>query len=1054
MKIPSFKYSCFNAVLTLAVLPMLVGHAVYGETPQQIPQKIVFNRDIRPILSDACFHCHGRDEHERKGELRLDTSEGAHADLDGRFAIVDGRPLESELFKRIMTQDEDDIMPPSDSHKKPLTKHQVALVKKWIEQGAEYQGHWAFIKPVRPAVPTSNWAQQASAPLDHFIHSGLQERGLKPSPRADKRTLIRRLSLDLTGLPPSEAEINDFLQDDSANVYNDLVEYYLKSDRYGEHRARYWLDASRYGDTHGLHFDNYREIWPYRDWVINAYNKNLPFDEFTRDCLAGDMVPSATLDQKVASGFNRCNVTFTVKNEEFYTRYAIDRIKTTSTVWLGLTLGCVQCHDHKYDPITMKDFYQMFSFFNNITEKAETAVIGAGKEPPPTVQVPSEVQRVEMKVIQQEVSLLEKQLQERKNKTNSEFKAWLSSRQKNPRQLGALSKELVFHMGFEGQENQGDVSVVEGRIGNALEISGKTNRSVPVRLLFEDTLEFSYGAWIKLPKTKEQAGIVISSMKDNRGCELSIDRQKPTFRIANSFPENAIKVTAKKDLPRGRWQHVFVTYDGSSKAKGVRIYINGKSAPLVVAHDTLKNTIVDGADISIRAKKRESDHASNSFLDELRIYDSSLDESDVKVLYQQGRMSDLLSKTDKTLNEEELVELNDYYLKTGDGIYQGIHRQFTQAQSNKQKLNKKIPTTMVMEENTKRVKFSYILERGQFDKKGEKVFSDTPAFLPAMAKGLPKNRLGLAQWLTSADNPLTARVTVNRIWQEFFGTGIVETSEDFGTQGSWPSHPDLLDWLAVEFIESGWDVKGLIRTIVKSSTYRQSSKISPAALQIDPQNRLLARAPRYRLDAEMIRDQALFVSDLLVEKVGGPGVRPYQPEGLWKAVAFVGSNTGNFKQDHGSGLYRRSLYTFWKKTSPPPSMSLFDAPTREDCIVRRERTNTPLQALNLMNDIQYVEAARQLASRMLKEGGESDDDKIRYGFLLCTATYPDEAALRVLKTSLQKFLSVYRNRPEEAGKLISVGESITDTKGDDQELAAWTMIANTILNLNFVITTR
>jgi hypothetical protein len=776
-----------------------------AQTPKESGKDgpIDFARQIRPILSENCFRCHGPDAEERKARLRLDTREGALGRLrKGRHALVPGKPAEIELIARITAVDSAQRMPPAKTNKH-LTAEQIDLLRRWVEQGAKWSEHWAFVVPRRPDLPAVQDRAWPKNPLDGFLLSRLEKEGLKPSAQADRERLIRRVTLDLTGLPPTPAEVDAFLADGSPMAYEKVVDRLLRSPHYGERLAVDWRDAARFADTHGYHIDSGRDMTRWRDWVIEAFNTNMPFDQFTIEQQAGDLLTGASLSQKIASGFNRnhmINFEGGAIPEEYHTAYLVDRVNTTATVWLGLTVACAQCHDHKYDPISQKDFYRLYAFFNNVPENG-----------------------------------------------------------------------------------------LDGSRGNA----------APV---------------LKTPTREQQATLA------------RLDAQ--------------IKET-KKELSTA------------------------------------------------------TAHEAATFKDRL-----------------------------KKLRQE------------------------------KTKLESSFPTTMVMQEMP-RSRDTFLLIRGQYDKKGEKVTAGVPGSLPPLPKGAPGNRLGLARWLVSPDNPLTARVIVNHYWQMFFGTGLVKTAEDFGARGQLPSHPELLDWLAVEFRESGWDVRRLVRLIVTSAAYRQASVLTPSLRSRDPENRLLARGPRLRLQAEFIRDQALAVSGLINREIGGASVSPYQPAGLWQELASR-ADSGNwtaqvYKQSHGKDLYRRTMYTFWKRASPPPTLVTFDAPDRETCVVRRARTNTPLQALVLMNDPTYIEAARKLAERLMREA-KSSEERISLAFRLTTGRQPQAAEMAILQKVFNAQLAVYQKDSKAALKLLAVGESPRDVCLEPAELAAWTALANVILNLDETVT--
>lgn len=1024
-----------------------------------------YNRDIRPILSENCFTCHGADSAARKAKLRLDRFEDATAKPEeGNPAIVPGKPDQSETIRRIFDPG-DDLMPPAKTHK-VLTPAQKALLKRWVAEGAKYQVQWSLIAPQRPALPAVKNTSWVRNPIDAFILNRLEQEKLKPAPEADRRTLARRLSLDLTGLPPTPETVAAYVNDPSPDAYAKLVDQLLASPQWGEHRGRYWLDAARYGDTHGIHFDNFREMWTYRDWVINAFNANLPFDQFTIEQLAGDLLPNATLDQKIASGFNRCNITTSeggAIDEEYLVLYARDRTDTTSQVWLGLTAGCAVCHSHKYDPLSQKEFYQMAAFFNNTTQPA---MDGNRKDTPPVVVVPKPQDRPRWSELQTATNTAAQQVEQRRQSARPDFEVWLAKPDFAEMQSRMPTNRPVFLAALA--EGGGESLTVEvggqartNSIGpNALWLDGAlTAKAWGVSLQaapefkdvgdFERDKKFTAAVWLK-PLTN-QTGAVFARMQEGdvqRGWDLWLEDGRPAAHLINSWSDDAIKVSAKNKLPADKWSHVSLTYDGSSKAEGLKLFVNGEEQSLNFDKNNLKRSIHTDAPFTLgqRSGGPPLEHAG---IQDLRLFDTELTKPEVKALAQLGRMQWLAQKSSQERSAEETDELYPLWLAAIDRTYRDRVDDKTKLEAEVVEITGRGSVAHVMHERDEAAE-AYLLFRGDYDKRRDKLTPATPAALPPMPAELPRNRLGFAQWLLLPEQPLTARVTVNRFWQELFGTGIVRTAGDFGVAGEMPSHPELLDWLAVEFRESGWDVKKFFKLLVTSATYRQAATTTKEKLTKDAPNRLLARGPRFRMDAEMIRDHALAASGLLVNRIGGPSLRPYQPSGIWDSVGLPEGNTRIYEQDKGDNLYRRSVYTFWKRMSPPPSLEIFNAPSRETCTVRRERTDTPLQALVTLNDPQFVEAARKLAEHTLRS---EPNDAGRLDFmaqrLIARPLRPGER--KVAAAVKKDLLAHYQKSPNEAEKLIAVGESKADPALDKPTLAAYTMVANQLMNLDEVL---
>ena len=1032
--------------------------------PKVLPP-LDYDTDIRPILSENCFKCHGFDEKQRIAGLRLDTSDGARKQLaGGAAAIVSGDLKKSELIARICDSGASK-MPPAGSGK-VLTASQVALLKRWVKEGAVYASHWAFVSPKRPAVPVVKKTSWVRNSIDAFVLARLERAHITPSPEADRSTLLRRLSIDLTGLPPSLQEQREFLTDKSPNAYDKAVDRLLASPHYGERMALTWLDLARYADTHGYHIDSGRDMWPWRNWVVEAYNRNLPYDQFVVQQLAGDLLPNATLDQRIATGFNRNHpIDFEggAIPEEYAAAYIFDRIDTTATAFMGLTMRCGQCHDHKYDPITQKDYYRFFAFFHNVPENGLDGQTGNAV---PFIKAPTPEQQVQLTSLTSKVSTLDASLKQRATELTLLQLAWEKQATLNLAGLHDVTEGIAarFRMdegtGADIIDQTGKLARVHfegapawgaGQSGPALKLDGATSAAIPAGLTFERNQGFSYGAWVY--PTSADSGTVISHMDDAtgiRGWDLFLQNGTVYAHFIHEWEKNAIRVNTKDPVPLNKWSHLFVTYEGTSKAAGIHIFVNGKSVELMRTHDTLTDSIVVSTPAHIG--KRNPAAPFKGMLQDLRVYNRALTAAEVDNIVSMGPIREALAVVAEKRSPAQREALAKYYRENVDEAYRKIASELNSAQAEKSTLDASIPTTMVMEEMPK-PRDTFILVRGQYDKPSDKVTPGTPAFLPPIPAGIAPNRLALARWLVAPDHPLTARVAVNRLWQQVFGTGIVKSSENFGLQGDRPSNPELLDWLATEFMRTGWDQKKMIRLIVTSSTYRQISKTTKEMQETDPENRLLARAPRYRMPAEFVRDQALAVSGLLVEKIGGPSVKPYQPAGLWEELAFGGGfSQQKYVQDHGENLYRRSMYTFWKRTCPPAMLQTFDAPEREFCIVKRSVTDTPLQALALMNDTTYVEAARKMAERVIREAGMSPRARLEMAFRLTMSRAPSDAEATLLTTTLASQINRYRKDPASAQKLVTVGEATADPHLDKVELAAWTEICSMILNLDEAIT--
>ena len=1226
--------------------------AVHAEESESTQAAVDYNLDVRPILADNCFACHGPDAKTREANLRLDTKAGAFSEPSGYPVIVPGKPEESELHLRIASNDDHYRMPPA-GFNKTLTPAQMDTITQWIREGAKWEEHWAFTTPVRPTPPNVKNGDWVRNPIDAFILSRLEKEGLQPASEAHKRALIRRLSFDLTGLPPTREEIHQFLADDSPDAYEKVIDAFMAKPEYGEHIARFWLDVARYGDTHGLHLDNYREMWPYRDWVIEAFNKNMPFDQFTIEQLAGDLLPEPTLDQRIATGFNRCHVTTSEGgsiDEEYYVQYAIDRADTTSTVWMGLTVGCAQCHDHKYDPITQKEFYQLYAYFNNITEKA---MDGNRKDSPPVVKLPTPEQEAELAALDEQIAELDAQTKAPIPEIDATQIAWENRMPRwttlkptslyskggatlevladdsilasgtNPEQeiyevvaelppgkwsavrLEGIKHESLSKGGF-GRSDNGNVvltnfavfiappegssqsSAVSDQAPVATDEAPVTATPVPddqqpttdnppseSEVETEPVGVDPEEPWTRIPVVQawadhEQAlgeegldGIVANAIDDKPETGWALDRRienrQAIFLVAAPFGMEGgrlkIRLKHEYDLRQkqlGRFRLALTDaptiYPIGSKitlgdwhAAGPFTAEHGNLAFYQVYEPETKNVNtndtfevndktlkwekqthwVDGQvhnDIvgensatylfrNITAVTRQkaqlyigSNDALTVWMNGAEVFsknvqrDARADQEQIQVQLKPGNNALLLKvvnysglsgfyfrmETDAPMTPADIVEIagmprgereieqqahiRDYYRQNitpdktvnenAKRAFADLKARFTDlagVQQERNTLDASLTTTLVMEERAE-PRGAYVLARGEYQHREEQVYPQTPGVLPGMPENAPPNRLGFAKWLVSPKHPLTARVVINRFWQDVFGVGIVETAEDFGTQGTPPVHPELLDWLATEFIASQWDVQKMLKLMLTSATYRQSARVTPEKLERDADNALLSRGPRYRFDAEMVRDNALAISGLLYTKIGGPSVKPPQPDGLWKAVGFTGSNTDTFVQDTGpEKVYRRSLYTFWKRTAPPPQMNILDAPSREACTIRRERTNTPMQALMLMNDPQFFEAARAFAERAIKESDETPEARLGYLFEAATARLPKPVEAELLLKTFQAHYQELEADPEAAKALITIGESTPDETLNAVEVAAWTMIANLILNLDEVL---
>ena len=1030
--------------LTIVAVITLTGIAAAADEG-----RLRFNQDVRPILSDKCFACHGFDAKKRKGDLRLDTPEGAYAVNDDAQAIKPGDLAKSELWKRINSTDDDEVMPPPESHKK-LTPQEKALFKRWIEEGAAYQKHWAFEVPVKAEPPVIQKSKfRIQNPIDAFIGDRLEREGLDFSPEADRETLIRRVAFAVTGLPPTVNEVDAFLADQSPDAYGKMVDHFLSSPRHGEEMAKHWLDVARYGDTHGLHLDNERQMWAYRDWVVRAFNDNLPFDKFTKWQLAGDLMPDATRDQIVATGFNRCNVTTSEGGaiaEEFTYRYAVDRTSTVIEAWMGLTGGCAVCHDHKFDPISTKEFYSLYSFFNSA---ADPAMDGNRIDTPPILKLATPEQQKQLDAVTAEAKAADSKIKVALKEFTYVDPATLNPPPEKLRKetvwlddaLPAGAKPSGDGKAFDFVGEESGVKPFSGKLSLRRTSQGGTSQDYfNGAVAFEVTAGAKFFAHVWLDPNDPPKAIMLQF--HTAGWE-----NRANFGDADAIRYGDVK--AKTKVQVGALPH---------PGEWVRIEVNPAAIGLK------PGAKVNGAAFSQNGGTVHWDHAgwvveTNPATDplfSLTVWDKA---NQGKILKDAPKeISDILrSVKPADRKPEQARKVHEYYLeyvsRAPEEILAPLRKERDAIKARQDQIEKDVPLTFVMADLPE-PRDAFVMARGQYDKPGEKVEPATPAIFPPLKKATPgarATRLDLANWLLSPEHPLTARVTVNRLWQQFFGTGIVKTSFDFGSQGTPPSHPELLDWLAVTFRESGWDTRKLIRLMLTSATFRQSSVTTPVLVQRDPENRLYARGPRFRLDAEQLRDNALFVSGLMNAEMGGKGVRIYQPPNIWEPVGFGGSNTRNYTQDKGAALYRRSIYCFLKRTAPPPFMTNFDAPNREQTCTVRERSDTPLQALQLMNDVQHFEAARAFAERIMTEGGASAADRITFAYRAALSRKPVAEEIAVVQDALKKFLAEYSQSGDAAGKVISNGESKPKAALPPKELAAWTLVANLILNLDETI---
>ncbi|MBL7650010.1 MAG: DUF1553 domain-containing protein [Candidatus Hydrogenedentes bacterium] len=1005
-----------------------------------------FQQDILPILGDRCFACHGPDASQRKAELRLDVEADAK-----KTAIVPGQADTSELIKRVLSTDPKEVMPPPDSGKPALSPEEAALFQRWISEGAKWQGHWAFTPPVKTAPPEVALGTWPRNDLDRFVLARLESKGLAPSPEASRETLIRRLYLDLTGLPPSLEAVDALVMDNAPDAYDRLVDQLLASPDYGEMMARHWLDSARYADTNGYQNDFQRVMWPWRDWVIRAFNDNMPYDQFLIEQIAGDLLPNATESQRIATGFNRNNKSVTEGGSieaEWQVENIVDRVETTSTAFLGLTMGCARCHDHKYDPITQKEFYEFYAFFNSTEDKGfyEETRGNTG----PQVYLPSFEQQRKLNELDGEVNRARLALEGERARIGADYDAWLAalrtvtpaSEAQAPRFAAPLRGELP------PSATSTAPTWTSGLLGQALMLNGTPEATLSLGdgFTFDREKPFSVSLWAR----PDGDGALFSKMDEANGFRgvdmLAFGDGRIDVHVINAWDSNAIKIVSEPAFTPGAWSHFCLTYDGSSKASGLRLYVNGIPVGVKVEKDVLTGPI-DTAQ-PLRIGQRTASTYLKGAISDLAFFDRALAESEPEVLLE----SALAAALPAEVPEEQAKTLRAHFDARIALQVKPQQAAFDAAQKARNEFTREIPSVMVMQERTE-PRPTYVLKRGVYDAPDttQPLQPDTPDFLPPLKAGAPRNRLGLAQWMADPANPLTPRVAVNALWQSLFGVGLVKTTEDFGVQSTPPANPALLDHLALHFVESGWNIKAMLKTLVTSATYRQSSTVSEALLAADPEGLLYSRALRYRLSAETVRDTMLSTSGLLRRRLGGPSVMPYQPDKLWDELAG-GAGQGPYVQSHGADLYRRSLYTYRKRTVPHPTLTSFDAPSFEKCLVRRGRTNTPLQALALLNGPTYIEAARNLAQRMMAEAQGDPRDRIAYGFRLTTGRRPSQTELDTLAKGFEGFSAKFNGNPEAATQLVTNGESPVPESLPKGELAAYTTVAGVLMNLDEAIT--
>ncbi|MFS4466671.1 DUF1553 domain-containing protein [Maribacter sp. 2210JD10-5] len=1069
--------SIVQGLLSLFILASCGGPSMPEDVKlayEKLPENIDFNQHVKPILSDKCYLCHGPDEAKISGGLQLHSPETAFSELPnspGKYGIFPGNAGKSESIARILSDDPELVMPVPESYL-TLSAYEKAMLIKWIEDGAEYKDHWAFLQPENTAPPKVAQTGKTENPIDNFVLVKLAVEGLEPNEKADRETLLRRLSFDLTGLPPTLEELNSFMNDDSPNAYEKQVDRLLASEHYGEQMTLRWMDLARYADTHGYSVDRYRDMSPWRDWVIKSFNENMPYDQFVTWQLAGDLMENPTREMKLATAFNRIhpqNMEGGIVNEEFLVEYAVDRTSTFSEAFLGLTVACARCHDHKYDPISQKNFYELTSYFNNINESGQISWNDA--MPVPTMLLTSEEEDKMMAYIDGIIKDTEANIEKIETQVaDTEFEVWLNENKYASLPTSSPKDKLIAHYKLENKHlgnalNSGQkgtmkreytegqkVVSADGKKGDGILLDGDTWLDLKQVGVFGRNDAFSIGLWAKIPADITDGNIFHKGdgaiLNNWRGYHLRIVEDKLELMMAHTAPDNAITEISKKTIPKDKWIHLSITYDGSSMASGYKLFVNGEEWDTEVISDNLYKDILfrrekePGLQLGARLRGKG---IKGSIIDEIKIFGKELSGLEVQQLAEKDGLTSLLDKPSAKLTSVEKSLLKDYYHSVVSSKADKEYQRLAKLRKAYVDSVEKIQEVMVMKEMPEPVQ-AFVLDRGVYDARTDSVFPNTPEAVLPMPENFEKNRLGLAKWLFHDENPLTARVAANRFWQYFFGKGIVKTSEDFGNQGEMPSHPALLDWLALEFKNSGWDMKALQKRIVMSSTYQQSSKASEKQMEMDKENRLLARGPAKRLTGEMLRDNALVASGLLQRQIGGESVKPYQPEGLWKVNGMA------YQEDTGDKLYRRSMYTVWKRSVPHPTLATFDAPDRAICTSRRQETNTPLQALVLLNDPTYIEAARVLGKQMM----DADDLEKGIGkvFKKLTGRSIRNDELQILK-GLQKdeYIDFTKN-PSKMEGWLNTGEFRISKNEDRALIAANAIVASTIMNSDATITKR